>query len=345
MTEITLAKVAEITGGVLIGDGARRICGVCSPNEPRSDMLCVVWEKNMLEGIPGNIAVLGEKGSIKGRDGVELDRPRAALVSLLPLFDRRRGDSPGIHGRAFVHENSIIGEDAAIGPGCVVSDGAVIGRRVVLQANVFIGKNVIVGDDTRIEASTAIQDFVKIGSRVTIHSGVSIGCDGFGFVPGDDGRWNKIPQIGTVVIGDDVEIGANTTIDRATFGVTEISDGVKLGVHIHIAHNCSLGPDCMLVGFIPVGGSSKLGRHVLAAGMSGIADHIVIGDNVTIAGRSGVSKDIKSGLTVSGFPAQEHMAEKRYQASLRRIKSYGERLKKIERFIRSIAAGFGKEDI
>ncbi|MDR1471742.1 MAG: UDP-3-O-(3-hydroxymyristoyl)glucosamine N-acyltransferase [Synergistaceae bacterium] len=345
MEGISIARVAEITGGALIGDGERRICGLCAPDEPQADKLCVVWDRGALERIPGDVPVLAETGSVRSRDGVEMDHPREALVNLLPLFDRRISDEPCVHPRAFVHENSAIGEDCFIGPGCVISEGAVIGGRVVLQANVFIGKNAVVGDDTRIEAFVSIQDFVEIGRRTLIHSGAVIGCDGFGFVPGQDGKWEKIPQIGTVLIGDDVEIGANSTIDRATFGVTRIGDRTKLGVHVHIAHNCEVGPDCMMVGFTPLGGSSKLGRRVLVAGMSGIADHVTVGDDVTVAGRSGVTKDLKSGLTVSGFPAQEHMAEKRFQASLRRARDYGERLKRIERFIGNMAAGVCEGDI
>jgi UDP-3-O-[3-hydroxymyristoyl] glucosamine N-acyltransferase len=345
MEDISIARVAEITGGTLVGDGERLIRGLCAPDDPHADKLCVVWDRGVLGGIPDDVAVLAETGAVRGRDGVEMDHPREALVSLLPLFDRRRADKPCVHPGAFVHENSIIGEDCFIGPGCVVSEGAVIGKRVTLQANVFIGKCVAVGDGARIEASATVQDFVEIGKRTIIHSGTAIGCDGFGFVPARDGRWEKIPQIGVVIIGDDVEIGANTTIDRATFGATRIGDRVKIGVHVHIAHNCEIGPDSMLVGFTAVGGSTRLGRRVLAAGMSGIADHVVVGDNVTIAGRSGVTKDLAGGVTVSGFPAREHMAEKRFQASLRRVTDYGERLKKIEKFIGNLESGVCEEDI
>jgi UDP-3-O-[3-hydroxymyristoyl] glucosamine N-acyltransferase len=331
MTGVTLERIAELTGGHVVGDRRRIIRGVSSPEDASEDMLCVIWDRTVLEQVPRNIAILSAEGALYGRDGIELASPRASLAAILPLFDRRSAPPSGVHPSAVVHLDSSLGERCSIGPCCVVSEGAVLGDRVVLQANVFVGKNVSIGDDTIIEASVAVQDFVEIGRGVVVHSGVSIGCDGFGFVPGESGKWEKIPQIGKVVIEDDVEIGPNCTIDRATFGATKIGRGTKLGACVHIAHNCEIGPDSMMVGFIALGGSVKTGKNLLAAGMSGIADHVNIGEGVTIAGRAGVTKDVGNGLTVSGFPAREHTEEKRFQASLRRVREYGERLRKLEK--------------
>jgi UDP-3-O-[3-hydroxymyristoyl] glucosamine N-acyltransferase len=331
MPEITLEYAAKLVGGDAVGDGGRIIRGICSPDDPRDDTLCVVWDKNVLDALPRSVPIMSEKGMISGRDGIELAHPRASLVKLLPLFDPRKRAASGIHPSAFVDARSTIGRDCAIGPNCVVSEGAVLGDRVVLQANVFIGENASVGNDTVIDAATAIQDYTEIGAGVAIHSGTSIGCDGFGFVPAPGGGWEKIPQIGKVVIEDDVEIGPNCTVDRATFGATRIGRGTKIGACVHIAHNCDIGPDSMMVGFVAVGGSVRTGRGFLAAGMSGIADHVRIGDGVTVAGRAGVTKDVRDGLTVSGFPAREHAEEKRFQASLRRVRDYGERIKNLEK--------------
>ncbi|MDR3165156.1 MAG: UDP-3-O-(3-hydroxymyristoyl)glucosamine N-acyltransferase [Synergistaceae bacterium] len=331
MPEITLEYAAKLVGGDAIGDGGRIIRGISSPDDPQDDMLCVVWDKSVLDTIPQSVSIMSGKGTISGRDGIELTHPRASLVKLLPLFDPRRRAASGIHPSAFVDEGSTIGRDCAIGPNCVVSEGAVLGDRVVLQANVFIGENASVGNDTVIEASTAVQDYTEIGAGVIIHSGASIGCDGFGFLPIPGGGWEKIPQIGVVVIEDDVEIGPNCTVDRATFGATRIGRGTKLGACVHVAHNCDIGPDSMMVGFVALGGSVRTGRGFLAGGMTGIADHVKIGGNVTVASRAGVTKDIKDGLTVSGFPAREHAEEKRFQASLRRVRDYDERIKNLEK--------------
>ncbi|MDR1137088.1 MAG: UDP-3-O-(3-hydroxymyristoyl)glucosamine N-acyltransferase [Synergistaceae bacterium] len=336
MKEITLDLIAGLTGGRVIGDGRRIIRGVSSPEDASEDMLCIIWDKAVLERVPRNIAVLSEEGTLCGRDGIELTSPKASLTVILPLFDRRSASHAGVHPSSVLHQDSSLGLKCAIGPGCVISEGAVLGDRVVLQANVFVGKNVSIGDDTFIEASVAIQDFVEVGRRVVVHSGVSVGCDGFGFVPGESGAWKKIPQIGKVVIEDDVEIGPNCTIDRATFGATRIGRGTKLGACVHIAHNCEIGENSMMVGFIALGGSVKTGKNLLVAGMSGIADHVNIGAGVTVAGRTGVTKDVRDGLTVSGFPAREHTEEKRFQASLRRMREYGERLRKLEKLMEKL---------
>ena len=332
MTAMTLEEIARVTGGNVIGDAGRKISGVCSTDDACEEMLCVVWNKALLSSLPDNIPILSSIGTISGRDGIVVSVPRASLVKLLPLFDRRSADPPGIHPAAYVHERAIAGKNCRVGPGCVVSDGAILGERVFLQANVFIGKNVRVGDDTRIEASASIQDLVEIGKRVIIHSCASIGCDGFGFVPDGEG-WSKIPQIGTVIIEDDVEIGPNCTVDRATLGATRIGRGTKMGAHVHIAHNCDIGPDSMMVSFVGFAGSVKTGGRLLVGPMSGITDHVRIGERVTITARSGVSKSIADGETVSGSPAQKYSDEKRFQASLRRIREFGDRIKKLEDMI------------
>ena len=340
MKETTLSVIARLTGGSLAGDGSRIVRGVCAPENASDDKLCVVWEKKRLKDVPSSVPVLAETGLLVGRDGVELARPRAALVHILPLFDRRRRQAAGVHPTALVDETAVLGAEVGIGPGCIVSHGVVLGDRVRLQANCFIGEGVTVGEDSTVEAGVSIQDFASIGSRVILHSGTVVGCDGFGFIPMDDGHWERIPQIGTVVIEDDVEVGPNSSIDRATFGETRVRRGAKIGAHVHVAHNCEIGAGSVLVGFIALGGSSKIGDGCVLAGMVGVSDHVVVGDRVTVAGRSGVTKDLSGGQIVSGYPAQEHRAENRFQASLRRVGDYGERIRRLEK----TSAGSGAAD-
>jgi UDP-3-O-[3-hydroxymyristoyl] glucosamine N-acyltransferase len=305
--------------------------GVCAPDAPSDDKLCVIWDRTALAKIPKATPVLAIKGDMPDRDGVLHDYPRAALALLLPHFDRRVPPAPGIHPTAVIGDGCKIGRDASIGPHCVVSDNALIGDRTVLQANVYVGRGAAIGPDSRLEAGVAVHDYVEVGQRAILHSGAVIGCDGFGHVRMPDGVWGKIPQIGTVIIEDDVEVGANSTIDRATFGTTTIRRGTKLGSLLHIAHNCDIGADTVIAGCTAIGGSAKVGRGAIVAGMVGVSDHVTIGEGVTIAGRSGVTKDVKDGLTVSGFPAQEHRAENRFQASLRRVKDISERLRRLEK--------------
>jgi UDP-3-O-[3-hydroxymyristoyl] glucosamine N-acyltransferase len=293
----------------------------------------VIWDKHVLDKIPISVAVLAKHGCLGGRDGIEAKTPKIALADILPLFDNRRKQALGIHRSAVIAEDSVIGNDASIGPCCVISDGVRIGDRVVLQANVFIGCDVTIGNDTVIESRVSVQDMSEIGNSVIIHSGAVIGCDGFGHVP-VGGKWKKIPQTGAVIIEDDVEIGANCTIDRATIGVTRVRRGSKLGSLVHIGHNCDIGEDCVLSGCSGIGGSATIGRGCVIAGMAGVSDHVKIGEGVTIAGRSGVTKNIKSGLVVSGFPAREHKEEIHFQASLRRFQNYADRLGALEKTIR-----------
>ncbi|MDR3254183.1 MAG: UDP-3-O-(3-hydroxymyristoyl)glucosamine N-acyltransferase [Synergistaceae bacterium] len=343
MPAVTLREVARVSGGTVVGDGDRVINGVCSPAECREGMLCVVWDHGILELIPHNIPVLTKSGTLSGRDGIEHESPREALVDLLTLFDRRAARTPGVHPSASLAEGCSIGEGVYIGPCCVLTEGANIGDRTVLQGNVFVGRDVVIGSDSRIEACVALHDFVEIGSRVIIHSGVTVGCDGFGHVQ-TDGGWRKIPQIGIVIIEDDVEIGPNSTIDRATFGVTRVRRGTKLGSLLHVAHNCDIGNDSVMAGCTGIGGSVTIGRGVIAGGMVGIADHVTIGNGVTIAGRSGVTKNVRDGLTVSGFPAQEHMVETRFQASLRHVRDHTERIRKIEKILEKSGLGDKRND-
>jgi UDP-3-O-[3-hydroxymyristoyl] glucosamine N-acyltransferase len=331
MKVISLYEVARITGGIAVGDAARTVSGVCSPDEPSDDKLCVIWDSAALAKIPSSTPVLAVKGAVSDRDGVLHDYPRAALAEILPCFDRRRCPALGIHPTAVIGDRCKIGLDVSIGPCCVVSDGARIGDRAVLQAHVYVGSDAVIGPDSRLEAGVTVHDFVLVGRGVILHSGAVVGCDGFGHVRMPGGQWKKIPQIGTVIIEDDVEIGANSTIDRATFGVTTIRRGTKLGSLLHIAHNCDIGADSVIAGCTAIGGSVKIGRGATVAGMVGVSDHVMIGEGVTIAGRAGVTKNVKDGLTVSGFPAQEHSAENRLQASLRRVKDIYERLRRLEK--------------
>lgn len=333
MKVISLSEAAAITGGVAVGDAKRMVIGVSAPDEPSDDKLCVVWNRASLAKIPHWAPVLSLKGTLDGRDGIEHDLPRAALAGLLSFFDRRVPPAAGIHPSAVIGDGCKIGADVSIGSRCVIADGVTIGDRAALQANVYVGSGAMIGADSKLEAGVVIHDFVEIGRRVTLHSGVVVGCDGFGHLKMPDGTWKKIPQIGIVVIEDDVEVGANSTIDRATFGTTTLRRGVRLGSLLHIAHNCDIGEDSVIAGFSAVGGSVKIGRGALVAGMVGIADHVTIGEGVTIAGRSGVTKNVKDGLTISGFPARDHGTENRFQASLRGVKDISERLKRLEKLI------------
>ena len=211
----------------------------------------------------------------------------------------------GVDSRAVIGNDVRMGRDTTVYPFVYIDDGASIGDGVTIYPWSFIGQNTSVGEHSVIYSNVTIREGCKIGCRVIIHSGAVIGSDGFGFVP-HQGKYHKIPQVGGVFVEDDVEIGANTTIDRGTIGSTIVRRGTKVDNLIQIAHNVSVGEDCILAAQSGIAGSTELGHHVTMAGQAGVTGHIRVGNHVTIAGQSGVTKDVTDGETVSGMPAFSH---------------------------------------
>ena len=220
-----------------------------------------------------------------------------------------------------------MGDNVAIGPYVVIEPGATIGSGATIMAHCYIGYSAAVGGQSLLYPSVTIRELVQVGSRVIIHSGTVIGSDGFGFVPGRGGH-TKIPQIGTVVIGDDVEIGANTAIDRATTGATTIGKGTKIDNLVHIAHNVHIGEHCFIAGQTGIAGSARIGNFVTFAGQSGAVGHITIGDGATIAGRAAVIGNVAPGETVSGYPARPHREAMKIEVLIRKLPEMYEWFKK-----------------
>lgn len=218
------------------------------------------------------------------------------------MFFKPERPEPGIHPTAVISKSAKIGADAAIGAHCSVGDDAAIGDGTILFPLVTIYPRVKIGERSVIHSGASIREDVRIGNRVIIHSGAVIGSDGFGYLKAEDGSHVKIPQKGTVVIEDDVEIGANSTIDRAALGETIIRGGTKIDNLVMIAHNVEIGENGILAAQVGIAGSSKVGKNAILMGQVGIADHVTVGDSVIIAAKSGVTKDIPSGSFVSGSP-------------------------------------------
>jgi UDP-3-O-[3-hydroxymyristoyl] glucosamine N-acyltransferase len=214
---------------------------------------------------------------------------------------------------AHVDHGAVIGKEPSVYPGTYVAEGVRIGDRVTLHPNVTLYEGVVVGDDVTLHAGVSVREGCRIGNRVTIHNGAVIGGDGFGFVP-DGQSWFKIPQIGNVVIEDDVEIGANSAVDRAALETTRIGRGTKIDNLVQVAHNCTIGADCIIVAQTGIAGSAVLGRHVTLGGQVAIVDHAVIGDNAAISGQSGVFGSVAPGEILSGTPAIPHQARLRAAA-------------------------------
>jgi len=318
MKEFTLAAICEKLNDEKIsmsGNSNHLIKKIASPKDADKNSLCVVWDKKALENLRPEAAIAGaqkffarEDGSV--RDGLICDAPRALLPKLIALFSDPVEKPKGIHPSAQVSSKAFIHDNAYIGSCAVVEDGAVISGGAEIHSGAFIGKNCKIGTDTVIEPNAVLAADVKVGKNCLIHSGAVIGCDGFGFVR-ENNIVVKIPQTGGVTIGDDVEIGACTTIDRGAMNDTLIGSGTKIDNHVQIGHNVKIGKHCIICSMSGIAGSSVLEDYVTVSVQVGITDHVIIGQGATLAARTGVTNDIPAGALISGFPARPHNAAKR----------------------------------
>ena len=350
-TGITLREIAERLEGELAGDHGDIVI-----SEPAS----------LREAVPGNISFLAHRRYLKDLQetrasavvlpkGVSFDRlpsirvddPYFAFAQLLHLFYDLPYQSKGVDERAIVRRGVQIGRDVTLYPYVYIEEDASIGDQVMIYPGTFVGKGSLIGDHSVLYPNVTIREGCRIGRRVIIHSGAVIGSDGFGFVP-YKGEHHKIPQVGGVIIGDDVEIGANTTIDRATIGNTVIKRGTKIDNLVQIAHNVSVGEDCVFAAQAGIAGSTQIGNHVTMAGQAGVTGHIRIGDQVTVAGQAGVTKDVKEGQTVAGMPALPHREWLKAMAVFedlpelkKKISELGNRIEEIERIVGDKKGGDG----
>ena len=266
---------------------------------------------------------------------IRVKNARVAFAKVLPLFFPAPKFEPGAHATAVVDASATVDATAHIGPGCVVSAGAKIGANVVLEALDFVGAGVVIGEGSHLLPHVTVYPGTKIGARVRVHAGTVIGSDGFGYVF-DQGAHLKVPQIGNVIIGDDVEIGANVTIDRGALGPTVIGKGTKIDNLVQIAHNVQIGEHCIVVSQTGIAGSTKLGSYVTLAGQVGLAGHLKIGDRVTIAAQSGVMHDIPDGEKWFGSPAQPDRQMKRQLLAAQQLPELLRRVKELEKEIEKL---------
>ncbi|MCD4812524.1 UDP-3-O-(3-hydroxymyristoyl)glucosamine N-acyltransferase [bacterium] len=306
----TLKELAELTGATLSGPDAESvvILSVGPLEQAGANTLSFLANKkyrNQLETSTAAAVVIPPM--------IEYDKP--CLVSKNPYLDFVKivylfappipVPEPGVHAMAVVHPGAKLGKDVAIGPFCVVGENTEIGDRTVLVAQVYVGEQVKIGNDCCLYPQVVLRERCVLGNRVILHPGVVIGADGFGFAP-DGETYKKIPQIGNVVIEDDVEIGANTTVDRAALGETRINHGSKIDNLIMIAHNVKIGSNTVIAGQAGISGSTKIGNNAMVGGQVGTAGHIHIGNNTILGAQAGISRDVPDGAFVSGYMARPH---------------------------------------
>ena len=317
----TAREIADLVGGILRGDGEIVVTNAAGIDEAGKGDVSFAQKGKLAAAASCGASALLVPEAIDGFAGAQivLDDPYGGFVKLLAELDVERRPRPtGIHPTAVVADDAEIGEGVAMGPHCVVESGATLGARTALVGNVYVAAGSAIGADCVIYPGVVIMHRVRIGDRVIIDGNTTIGGDGFGFL--DYARTNvKVPQVGRVEIGDDVEIGCNCTIDRATMDATVIGDNVKMDDHCHLAHNVKVGDHSILVAYARIGGGTVIGRHCVLAEDVGVTDNVTLGDGVVVAGTGKVSKNWPAGEVVWGNPAQPIGDEKRERVAVRRL--------------------------
>lgn len=331
----SLAEIVARLGGELVGDGNVTVCQVAPLERAGADEIGFISQAKYLKQLQGSHA-----GAVilapDAREATTLPRilspnPYLYFSRVSALLNPPPPVRPGIHPRATVAATAVVDSTAEIQAGAVVDEGARVGARSVVGANTVIGKNTVMGEDCRLYANVTVYQDCRIGRRVILHSGCVIGSDGFGLAP-DQGKWQKIPQIGRVIVGDDVEVGAGTTIDRGALDDTVIEDGVKLDNLIQVAHNVTIGAHTAIAACTGIAGSAKIGRHCTIGGAAMIFGHIEIADGTRISTNTLITKSLaKPGTYTSAMPFSEHETWQRNAVHLRHLDKLVERIKQLER--------------
>lgn len=332
--KILLSVLAAKIGAVLQGDDVE-VSGIASVEEAGPGQVTFLSNpKYALKARETRATAVIARGPIAGARCAMLVAPDPYLAFALAVrvFHPPVNPPAGISPMASVHPAAVLGKEVHVGPFAVVEEGAVVGDRAVLHPGVYVGKGASVGEDAVLHPRVTLYEGVRVGKRAVLHSGCVIGSDGFGFAPTSQG-YVKIPQVGTVEIGDDVEIGANTTIDRAALGVTRVGAGTKLDNLIQVGHNVEIGRDTVIAAQTGISGSCRIGSRVMIGGQAGLAGHIEIGDGVMLGAKTGVASTLsaKESRAWSGIPAMPHGAWLKMAALLPRLPELFRRVRRLER--------------
>lgn len=331
----TLKELAAYLGGTVQGDQDLAVNGLAPLENAGPDKITFLANPKYAAKVAetGAGAVLMAPGGERyGRNVIEVANPYLGFAKLLTLFYTQQHPTLGVMPGASIGAQTTLGGDISIYPGACIGNNVSIGSRTVIHSGAVIYDGAVIGDDCLIHANTTIRERCRIGNRCIIQPGAVIGSDGFGYAP--DGRsYYRIPQIGIVVLEDDVEIGANSCIDRAALEVTLIKRGTKLDNLVQVAHNCQIGEDCMIVSQVGISGSTKIGNHVTLAGQVGVAGHLSIGDNVMVGAQSGVPGSLAANAGYSGTPAMPHKEWLRAMAVVPRLPELKKHVNALEKRI------------
>ncbi len=329
----TLEEIAAIIGGEIVGDKNTVVTGICGIKEARKGDLTFVANSryvSLMNQTRASAIITSKDVESAPKPIIRTENPSIAFAKMVSLMAPNETKKPrGIHPTAVIGERVKIGRNVAIQAYVVIEDNVEIKDNTILYAGAYVGHHTKIGKDCAVYPYVIIRERVLIGNRVIIHGGTVIGSDGFGFST-VQGVHQRIPQIGSVIIEDDVEIGANVTIDRARFDKTLIKKGTKIDNLVQIAHNVVIGEHSIIVAQSGISGSTTVGNNVTLAGQAGIIGHVSVGDNVVIAARAGVTKTIPSNSCVSGFPAKPHTVAKRINACVQNLPDLYKKVKALE---------------
>ncbi len=335
----TAAEIAKHVHGKVLGDPLTPLTGFAPANTAkRGDLTFAETETYLAAAEASAASAILVAGDVKpgAKTLIRVKNARVGFARALPLFFPERAFEPGIHPSSVVAKSASVDATAHIGPHCVVGERVTLGPRAVLQGGNHIGDDSAIGEDSQLFPNVVAYARTRIGARVRIHAGSVIGSDGFGYVL-DAGTHRKVPQVGNVIIHDDVEIGSNVSIDRGALGSTVIGRGTKVDNLCQIAHNVEIGEHCILCGQAGISGSTKIGNYTVLAGQVGLAGHIKIGSQVTIAAQSGVMHDIADGEKWFGTPAQPDRAMKRQLLAMQKMPELLRRVAELEKKLGSKA--------
>ncbi len=340
MTRFTLGQLAEALDAKLDGDPTRVVTGVAALDAASAADISFLTDPRYADAARASragafLAPMGTRGL--GAPVLECDSPQRALIELLTLFHPPPPLSPGVDAAAVIAADATVDATAAVGPLAVVEAGARIGARVRVHALAYVGPGVEIGEDSVIHPRVVLREGVRLGRRVIVHAGAVLGADGFGYAS-DGPRHRKIPQVGGVLVEDDVEIGANTTVDRATLGTTVIRRGTKIDNLVQVAHNVDIGEDCVIAAQTGIAGSSRVGRGVILGGQVGIGDHITVGDGAMLSSQSGVARSVPPGARLAGTWGRPLFQARRIWVAQAELPEMVTRLKKLERRLAELEA-------
>ncbi len=328
----TLQEIADYVGGRIEGDSSVVIEGLDNIEGAGAHDLTFAVEPHIEEAKHTKAVAVMLPPGITGfpKTSLIVDDPRASFARLLELFTPKLAIPVGVSDEAYIGSGVTLGKDIRIMPFACVDDHAVIGDRATLYPHTYIGQYAEIGEDTVVYSSATVREHCRVGKRCVIHSSAVIGSDGFGFTT-KDGIHTKVPQVGNVVLEDDVEVGAHDGIDRAAMGSTVIGKGTKIDNLVHVGHNCKIGPNCLIVAQTGISGSTTVGHNVTFGGQVGTVGHIKIGANSVYAARSGIIGDMPEGVFCAGFPVQSHTEWLRMQAAMKHLPEMAKKLKQMEK--------------